>query len=153
MALKSARIVTTRQMISREELRQIPGLHRQIIRDLEQLRFLREKATAVPSTLTDQERVQTSNVSSGNKYVEEAVDLSHVIILKQDRLSDMQERASLFIDTVEDELTRKVLRYRYIKCYTWDDTAELLGYAARYLRRLADDCTKEGLPGPPMSGV
>lgn len=140
-------------MITRIELRYIPQLHRQIERDKEQLIYLREKATAVPSTLTDQERVQTSNVSSGNKYVEEAADLSKKILEEQKKLFDLKRRAALFIETVDDELTRKVLRYRYIKCYTWEMVAEILGYNERYCREKEYHIIKNLLPPPPTSGV
>ena len=134
--------------MTREELRQIPQLHKQIERDKEHLRFLREKATAIPSTLPDHERVQTSPTGSGNRYVEEAVDLNRDIHKKEVHLVELQVKARAFIyslpgETETEKLTIKVLRYRYLKCYTWEETAELTGYAMRYLQQVEWDAVKK----------
>ena len=123
-------------MITRDEIRQIPDLHKSIERDKEQLVFLREKATCIPSTLKDQERVQTSPSNSGNKYIEEAVDLNKEIQRKKEELTELQGRAKQFIVTVEDPLTRKILKLRYLKCYTWDEVAELTGYVVRWVQQI-----------------
>ena len=66
-------------MISRRELRRIPQLDKLIERKKEHLLFLEEKATSIPSTLPDHERVQTSPSGSGNRYIEAAIDLSKEI--------------------------------------------------------------------------
>ena len=139
--------------MTRDELRQIPQLHRQIERDKEQLRFLREKATAIPSTLPDHERVQTSPSGSGNRYVEDAVDLNKEIQKKELYLAELQAQAKVFIrslprETETDKLTIKVLKCRYLKCYRWSEIEELLGYAERHLRRIEYDCVKNVLPCP-----
>ena len=98
-------------MITRNEIRSIPELHKSILRDKEQLIFLREKATSVPSSFTDQERVQTSPSGGGNKYVEEAVDLNKVIQRKELLLIELKGKVKEFIhslpnDTETDRLTR-----------------------------------------------
>ena len=128
-------------MITRDEIRRIPELHKSILRDKEQLIFLREKATSIPSSFSDRERVQTSPNFGGNKYVEEAVDLNKDIQRKELLLVELKGKAKEFIfslpcETETDRLTRKVLKYRYLKCYTWEDIAELVGYYERHIRRL-----------------
>ena len=145
-------------MITRDELRQIPYLYRQIERDKEQLRYLREKATSIPPTLPDHERVQTSPSGGGNRYVEEAVDLNRDIQKKELHLIELQTEAeklfhSLPKKTETEKLTLKVLRYRYLKCCTWEEISELLGYAERHIRRLEYECVKDVLPCPPTSGI
>lgn len=125
-------------------LRQIPQLHKQIERDKEQLRFLREKATSVPS-LADRERVQTSPSGGGNRYVEAAIDLNKDIQRKELLLLELKTEAMAFIsmlpeETETDRLALKVMNYRYLKCYAWDEIAELLGYDERWLRRLEARC-------------
>lgn len=122
-------------MITRDEIRSIPDLHKSIQKDKEQLRFLREKATCVPSTLTDHERVQTSPSSNVNRYTEEAVDLDREIQKKELELIELQDRAREFIVTVEDPLARRILRLRYLYCHTWGEVAELTGYNERWIRR------------------
>ena len=123
-------------MITRDEIRRIPELHKSIERDKKTLLFLREKATCIPSTITDQERVQTSHSNHGNKYVEEAVDLSKEIREKEGELMRLQRQAKSFISTVEDPLARKILKLRYLKCYTWDEVAEISGYDVRWCKRI-----------------
>ena len=129
-------------MISQEELRTIPRLHKQIERDKEQLRYLREKATAIKSALDiDGERVQTSPENNANKYIEAAVDLDSEIQDKSTELIELQRRAKDFIDTVQDGFAAKILKHRYLKCREWDEIADLLGYDARYLQRIESETT------------
>lgn len=127
--------------ITRDEIRSIPVIHKSIQRDKEQLRFLREKATSVPSGISDRERVQTSPSNDGNRYIEEAADLDRDIRAKENRLKTLQTQAKAFIrslpvESEKDRLTIKVLKHRYLNCYSWDDTADLIGYDIRWLRRL-----------------
>ena len=130
-------------MITRDEIRSIPDIHKSIKRDKEQLLFLREKATCIPSSTTDQERVQSSPSNHGNKYVEEAVDLSKDIQKKEEELLELQKRAKEFIGIVEDPLAKKILKLRYLKCYTWDEVAELTGYVVRWVQRIEWDSVKD----------
>lgn len=144
-------------MITRSEIRSIPELHKSIQADKERLRVLREKAVSLPA-MSDQERVQTSPNGGGNKYVEAAVDLNREIQEKEIQLIDLQGRAKTFIyslpvDTETQRLTRKVLKYRYLKCYTWDEIADLVVYATRYVRHLEWEAVKNLLPPPPTSSV
>lgn len=144
-------------MITRDELRSIPELHKSILRDKERLRILREKATSIPS-LSDQERVQTSPSSSGNRFVEAAVDLKREIQAKEIQLTELQDKAKSFIcslpnKTDAEKLTRKVLSYRYLKCYTWEEISEVVVYAPRYIRKLEWNAIKEVLPHPPTSRI
>lgn len=120
-------------MITREEIRRIPELHKSIKRDKEQLLFLREKSTSIPS-LNDTERVQTSPSNNVNKYSDEATDLDKEIQRKEAELLELQIKAGLFIKTVEDPLARKILKLRYMKCYTWEEVSELTGYVTRWVR-------------------
>lgn len=126
-------------MITKEQLRSIPAIYKQIQRDKEQLLFLREKATALPPTLPDHERVQTSPNNYTNRYIEEAVDLDREIQAKQEGLTELQQEARVFIDTITDPLPKKILRYRYLKCYTWNEISELLGYDTRSCYRFESE--------------
>ena len=128
-------------MITREDIRRIPDLHRRIIRKQEQLLYLREKATSVPSGLSDTERVQSSPGNSAGRYVDAAIDLNSEIMQDMRELDELKQKASLFIntlpvDTDTERLTVKILRYRYLQCCTWDETADILGYAIRYIQDL-----------------
>ena len=121
-------------MITREEIRSIPELHKSIKSDREQLMYLQEKATSLPS-MSDSEKVQTSPDGNVNKYSEEAVDLDREIQIKELELLELQKRAKVFIDTVKDPLAKRVLKMRYLKCYKWEEIAELTGYDIRWIQR------------------
>ncbi len=134
-------------MITREELRSIPVLNRQIEADKKRLYFLREKAVSLPSTLPDHERVQTSPSGGGNRYVEEAVDLAKEISEKEAELKKLRGEARAFIrslpvETETEKLTRKVLTRRYLRGYTWPEIADSLVYSVRYLQQLEWDAIK-----------
>lgn len=135
-------------MITCDEIRKIPELHKLIERKTEQLRYLQEKATAVPSGLSEGERVQTSPSNTAGKYSDAAADLNREIRQDQLELTELQSRASLFIETLPTDtetqrLTVKVMRYRYIKCYHWREVSELLGYDERWIRRIESQCISD----------
>lgn len=129
-------------MITRDELRSIPRLHRQIERDKEQLNYLEEKATAIASTLgMDTEKVQSSPKNTAGKYIEAATDLSREIVDKEIELAKLQEEAKVFVDTVTDRLPHQILKLRYLRCCEWNEVADITGYAVRYIQQLESDYT------------
>ena len=131
-------------MITLEELRSIPHIYKQSQKKREQLLFLKEKATAVPSPQgRDGDRVQVSPSNNANKYSDEAADLNREIIDDEIKLIALQREAEIFIRTVEDRRAKKILRMRYIKCYTWDEVAELTGYVVRTLQSIEYEYTAE----------
>ena len=126
-------------MISREEIRSIPERHRKLEREREQLDYLREKAVSLGALATDKERVQTSPDPDAMKFVDAAIDLEREIRADETELIDLQKRAEMWIGTVYGKLPRKILRYKYINCYTWNQIGELLGYSERYLQQIESD--------------
>lgn len=141
-------------MITRDEIRSIPELHKSITRDKEHLRYLNEKATCIPSMNTERERVQTSPSNHGNMYVEAAADLAKEIKQAEAQLDELQKRAAAFIATVDELLAKKILTLRYIRCYSWDVVADLVGYDERYVRRIEYQAVSElALPCPPSSTI
>ena len=139
--------------MTREEIRKIPELHKSITRKIEQLRYLEEKATAVPSGLSEGERVQTSPNNDAGKYVEAAADLNREILQDRTELLDLQRKAALFIDTVENPLAKKVLRHRYLECMRWTDISDIMGYVTGYLQQIERETTKELLSSVHICGI
>ena len=136
------------EVITREEIRSIPDIHKLIQRQTEQLRYLNEKATSVPSGLAEGEKVQTSPDNSAGKYIDAAADLNREILQAQTELLELQRKAALFIETLPTDtetqrLTVKVMRYRYIKCYHWWEVSKLLGYDERWIRRIESQCISD----------
>lgn len=134
-------------MISRRELMRIPQLDKLIERKKEHLLFLEEKATSIPSTLPDHERVQTSPSGSGNRYTEAAIDLSKEIAEIEEELKELKARAAEFIGSLptgtnKQHIAVRTLRYRYTDCLCWKDIADLVGYDINYIQRIAREATK-----------
>lgn len=137
-------------MITRRDLRRIPQLNKLIERKKEHLLFLEEKATSIPSTMPDHERVQTSPSGSGNRYIEAAIDLSKEIAEIEKELDTLKDGANEFIsslprDTNKQHIAVRTLRYRYIDCLCWNEIADLVGYDACYLQHIASE-TASTLP-------
>ena len=131
-------------MITREELQSIPRLHKQITRDKNQLRYLEEKATAIPSALgKETEKVQISPDNNAGKYVEAAVDLDQEIKAKELELLNLQGEARKFIDTVTDRLPHQILKLRYLRCCEWQEVADITGYAERYIQQIEYEQTSK----------
>lgn len=87
------------------------------------------------------------------RYVDEAVDLNMEIQQKEAELIELQSRAKAFIDTLDKPLTRKVMRYRYLRCMKWEEIADLMGYVEGYLRQIETEATKELLSPTPTYGI
>ena len=131
-------------MITREELQAIPYTAKRIERAQAHLDYLHEKATCIPSPSGSYgDKVQHSPSNRGNIYIEAAVDLESEIKLLEAELESMKVQAELWIATVKDKTTRKILTYRYIDCMTWDDVADLVGYTVRHTHRLANDAVEK----------
>ena len=141
-------------MITRDEIRSIPELYKSIARNREHLYYLREKATSVPSMNTETERVQSSPSNHGNIYVEEAVDLAKHIKEQEAELEELQVRTTQFINAIDGLLPKKILTLRYIRCYSWEVVADLVGYDERYVRRIEYQTVADlALPCPPSSAI
>ena len=135
-------------MITRDEIRSIPVLYKQIQRDKEHLRYLQEKATSVPCATQITERVQESKSNRAGIYVDAAADLEKEIEAEETRLLELQGRAKQFIGTLSREtetekLTVRILKLRYLKCYTWESIEELVGYVQRWPQQLEAEALKK----------
>lgn len=123
--------------MTRENIKRIPDLNNKILHDEAQLRYLKEKATAIPA-LTAVERVQSSRKIDSMKYADAAVDLEIELRQRRDELRELTEEAMEWIMTLKTPLERRIFRLRLIKCFTWDEIAELIGYSRRRTFAIAE---------------
>ena len=114
-----------------QEFRDIPALARRIERDREQLIYLQEKATSVPSTAYGRERVQNTVQNRAGQYSDAAVDLEREIEAKEAELAEMKAAVEPLIDAVEDDIERRILKARYLRTYDWEVVADMTGYTLR----------------------
>lgn len=124
--------------MTRDEIKRIPELNNRIMRDEAQLRYLKERATAVPA-LSQQERVQTSRVSDRMKYADAAVDLEVELRYRKDELKELMEEAGEWIKTLDTSLEKRIFKLRLHKCYTWEEIAELVGYSSRRVLQIVEN--------------
>ena len=130
-------------MITREELRRIPILDRQIKRDKEQLRYLEEKATSIPSGLTEGERIQNSVTNNAGRLIDEATDFRREIEEKRRELRQLKNKAGKFIETIPEARDKRIIRLRYIACMSWMEVADIAGYDIAYVQKLARKITED----------
>ena len=123
--------------MTREDIRRIPELNNAILRDEAQLRYLKEKSTAVPAIST-KEKVQGGTSQDRMKYADAAVDLEVELRIRWDELRELQEEAGEWIKTLDAPLERRIFKMRLIKCFTWDEIAELIGYSRRRTFEIAE---------------
>ena len=135
--------MTVDDVLSKSDIRRIPELYKQLQHDREHLRYLREKATSVGSTTQNSEKVQTSPSNDSMRYIDAAVDLEREIREKELELLDLQSAAAEFRKNLTDPLQRQVIRYRYLKCCTWEQVADLLGYSVRRVYQVEAEALKK----------
>ena len=79
------------------------------------------------------------------KYADAAVDLEIELQVKRDELNELKDDAMDWIETLETQLDRRIFRMRLIKCFTWDEIAELIGYSRRRTFAIAERIIAENI--------
>lgn len=121
--------------MTREELREIPELAKQIARHEDRLYYLEQKAICVPA-IEPKEKVQTSVVDHGNREADMAIDLTREIEEERRYLTEKQDEAERFFRGFDfDYDERTLLKCRYIWCMTWSQIADSMHADERNTRR------------------
>lgn len=116
--------------MTKEKLRQLYYLNREIINDTEELVELKIKA-------------REGNNSEKEKIIEEQETR---LVEKIRKCKILKKEINEFIDGIEDSLMRQIMYYRYEKCMSWRKVAFMTGggntengvrmAATRFLKRL-----------------
>lgn len=123
--------------LTKKDLQQIQVLHRQLMRDTDQLCVLNELASGLGSKPLDDVYVQSSPpTSSGNRFAEAAADLEVVIQEEEAVLNYLQTLVKEFMRTLEDSSEVRIMRLRYLECYNWMLISSITGYTERHVFRL-----------------
>ena len=133
--------------LTRNNLRRIISLQRQLQRDREQLHMLLDLAEGTASVPTDTIRVQNSMPPSGNKFAVAAADLTDIIKAEDNELQELQHKVLVFIKTLPGppQIDARVMHLRYVDCFEWHIIINLLGYTERQVFRIHRRIL-EGLP-------
>lgn len=124
--------------LTRNNLRRIISLQRQLQRDREQLHMLLDLAEGTASVPTDIVRVQNSMPPSGNKFAVAAADLTDIIKAEDNELQELQHKVLVFIKTLPGppQIDARVMHLRYVDCFEWHIIINLLGYTERQVFRI-----------------
>ena len=124
--------------LTRNNLRRIISLQRQLQRDREQLHMLLDLAEGTASVPTDTIRVQNSMPPSGNKFAVAAADLTDIIEAEDSELQELQHKVLVFIKTLPGppQIDARVMHLRYVDCFEWHIIINLLGYTERQVFRI-----------------
>ncbi len=106
-----------------------------VLEERARLRSLAEKVCG--GGLTDMPRAQQGKTAADfTRVIENIVLCENRANAKIDELVRLREEVELVLDTVEDDVLRVLLRYRYISGWTWERIAVQLNYSYMHICRL-----------------
>ena len=94
------------------------------------------KSTLLKATDYSNEVVATTRQNTNEEKLVKLADKSSDINLKIDELVDFKITMGSYIDQLEDERHRVILRERYINGLSFREISEILGYTERHLHRI-----------------
>ena len=111
--------------------------HERLDRAYEMLQSLREKADVQAPNMDGMPHGTDVSDKVGNLAVAMA-DLSARIDVLEDQTDAGDDAIREFANTFDDERLQMVIQLRFISCFTWSQTADLLGpaYTANGVRKL-----------------
>ena len=94
------------------------------------------KSTLLKATDYSNELVATTKRNTNEEKLVKLADKSTDINLKIDELVDFKIKMGNYIDQLEDERHRVILREHYINGLSFCEISEILGYTERHLHRI-----------------
>lgn len=124
--------------MTKEELSKLGSIQKEIElikKELNTITYVTDKVTGSmvehPYVLT---HFKISGYDSGG-YSVKVKRLERKLERKLDELMDERERLEEYIESVNDDITRMILRLRYINGLGWNQIGNELGYSERQVRR------------------
>ena len=109
-----------------QELTEYLKLRERLDRNEAILESLYTAASPGAQVLTDMPRTPGTKDKVGNLAIEIA-DMEERNRHIKNEVSKLEKRINKFIDAVDDEHMRTVLRLRFIRCLTWSEVATVVG--------------------------
>lgn len=113
-------------MTVKQFLRRVRGIDRRIEREEEELMRLRAKVEA--GRMSDLTGMPRGGASDWTDTVHALIELERRVNARIREMCRMKQTAIDMIDAVEEIRLREVLDCYYIKGFTWEQTAEAMGY-------------------------
>lgn len=111
-----------------QEISQYMKLRERLERDEEILESLRAAACPGAQVLTGMPHAPGIRDKVGDLAVEIS-DMEERIRFLQKEIAQEKKSIEVFINTVQDERLRMIFRLRFLRCLTWQATADILGWA------------------------
>lgn len=122
-------------MTAKEYLRQLKKLDREIQTKQEELNSVRELACSCSSPkLSDMPKAHNGSDSVGDSVLK-IISLQNYINRKIDKLIDLKATIIKQIDGMDNQITRMVLRERYLLYHDWLTIADNMDYSVQHVYR------------------
>jgi len=126
--------------MTREELSRLRNIQKEIELIKRELNTITEEYVTdkVTGSRLEHPYIFTSFKISGydsGGYSSKVMRLERKLKRKLDELMDERERLEEYIESVNDDITRMILRLRYINGLGWNQIGNELGYSERQVRR------------------
>lgn len=112
-----------------QELSQQIKLRERLERNKEILESLEAAACPGAQVLTDMPRTPGVKDKVGDLAAEIA-DMKERIRFLEEEIAEKEAEVVEFIGTIEDERLRIIFRLRFVRCLTWQQTADIMGIEA-----------------------
>lgn len=95
----------------------------------------RSKAEKITQTISDIPKAGSSN-NGFTRAVERIEEIEHEINTEIDKLVELKKQIETAINTIDDDILRLLMRYRYINGKTWEQIAVDMHYSYMHITRL-----------------
>lgn len=133
--------------VTRDDLKQIYHITREIKKREAQLSELRELTGAKAQRLTGMPRGGNISDETGNAATR-LLDLEMILLGEKKKLEMAKAEVILFISQIEDSYIRRIVEYRHYDLLPWKDIADLMGGRATTvsIRKTYSRWIREALP-------
>lgn len=117
-----------------QELTQQIKLRERLERDKEILEYLKAAACPGAQVITGMPHAPGVKNKVGDLAIEIA-DMKERIRYLEAEIAEKEAEVIEFIGTIEDERLRVIFRLRFVRCLTWQQTADAMGLEAESVRK------------------
>lgn len=126
-------------MTAKEFLNQVKAIKKSISEKEKKLAFLEEMKSSISGTQIGGEHNSTRNTEPAFvRRTDEKLLLEEEIRREKELLEQVSAELKNKIACVDDVRECRILWYRHVKCLTWKEIAEKLGYTERWIFNLYD---------------
>lgn len=112
------------------------ALRERLNRAYDMVESLKEAAVPGAQNLSGMPHAQGVSDKIGDLAVEIA-DMKSRISSMEDELEEYEDKVTEFADGVEDERVRLILRLRFVRGLTWEETADVIGISSASAKNIA----------------